>query len=234
MTHRLLLTSGTPLQITGNAQARRAVIVLQEAFGVNDHIRTILDTYADAGYLAVAPELFHRAGSPEVPYDNFPEAMGALATLQYDGLHEDLLATAHYLHAEGFRRSSIAAVGYCMGGSVAFFAATLDLVGAAASYYGGGVATGRFGLPSLLELAPTLRCAWLGLYGDLDTGIPVEQVEALRLATSSANVATDIVRYADAEHGFNCDGRPAVFNPTASCDATKRTFAFFADHLVDK
>ena len=234
MTRRQVLVNGTPLQLAGDASASRAVIVLQEAFGVNDHIRTILETYAAGGYFAVAPELFHRAGSPEVPYDNFPQAMGALTTLEYDGLHDDLLATAQYLNAQGFSRSSIATVGYCMGGSVAFFAATLGVVGAAASYYGGGVETGRFGLPSLIDLAPSLRCAWLGLYGDLDKGIPVEQVEGLRAAAARAPVATEVVRYADAEHGFNCDGRPAVFNDGASHDATQRTFAFFQANLTDK
>ena len=234
MTRRQVLTNGTPLQISGDASARRAVIVLQEAFGVNDHIRNILDTYAAEGYFAVAPELFHRVGSPEVPYDKFPEAMSALATLHYDGLHDDLFATAQYLNAEGFARPSIATVGYCMGGSVAFFAATLGVAGAAASYYGGGVETGRFGLPSLIDLAPSLRCAWLGLYGDLDKGIPLEQVEALRVAAAGSPVATEIVRYADAEHGFNCDSRPAVFNLNASNDATQRTFDFFRANLTDK
>jgi len=69
-----------------------------------------------------------------------------------------------------------------MGGTVAFYAATLGIVGAAASFYGGGVETGRFGLAPLLELASDLKSAWIGLYGDLDKGIPVEQVEALRAA----------------------------------------------------
>ncbi len=234
MITRHVLPNGTPLQIAGDANARRALIVVQEAFGVNDHIRSMVEKFAARGYYAVAPELFHRTGSPEVPYDNFPEAMTSLGTLSHDGLSEDLVATADYLNAAGFPTASIGIVGYCMGGSVSFFAATLGIAGAAASFYGGGIETGRFGLPPLLALAPTLQCPWLGLYGDLDKGIPVEQVEALRVAAASSGLATDVIRYPDAEHGFNCDGRPAVFNAEASADATRRTIEFFAANLVAK
>jgi carboxymethylenebutenolidase len=121
-----------------------------------------------------------------------------------------------------------------MGGTVSFFAATLDNVGAAASFYGGGVATGRFGLPPLVELAADLKCPWLGLYGDLDQSIPVEQVEALREATNAVSVTTEIVRYPEAKHGFHCDARPDSFNEAAAMDARRRALAFFAEHLRDK
>jgi carboxymethylenebutenolidase len=234
MTTRLVLDNGTPLQVAGDANAPHAIIVLQEAFGVNDHIRSVTERFAAAGYYAVAPELFHRTGSQEVAYDNFPEAMGAMAGLSKEGLQEDLMAGSAFLKKAGYAESSTSVVGYCMGGSVAFFAATLGIVGAAASFYGGGVETGRFGLPSLLELAPQLKSAWIGLYGDLDKGIPVEQVEALRAETAKTSLTTEIVRYADAEHGFNCDGRPAVFNEAAAKDAHQRTLDFFAANLTSK
>jgi carboxymethylenebutenolidase len=121
-----------------------------------------------------------------------------------------------------------------MGGTVAFFAATLGTVGAAASFYGGGVTTGRFGFPPLVELAADLKCPWLGLYGDLDQSIPVEQVEALRAATNAVSVPTEIVRYAEGQHGFHCDARPDSFNEAAASDARARALAFFAEHLRDK
>ncbi len=232
MTERHVLQNGTPIQVVGDPTSSRAVIVLQEAFGVNDHIRSVAARFADHGFLAVMPELFHRAGSPEIPYDSMPDAMAALGTLSRDGLTDDLMAASGYLHESGFPSSATGVVGYCMGGSVAFFAATLSVAGAAASFYGGGVETGRFGLPSLLELAPHLGCPWLGLYGDLDQGIPVSQVEALREATADLPVDAQIVRYPDAQHGFNCDGRPAVYNEAAAHDATARTYRFFTDHLV--
>ena len=81
------------------------------------------------------------------------------------------------------------------------------------TFYGGGVAEGRFGLPSLIAQAPALQTPWLGLYGDIDQGIPVADVEQLQAATAAAKVPTENVRYPDADHGFNCNDRPAVFNP---------------------
>jgi len=227
-----LLAGQFPVYATGSSEAKFAVIVIQEAFGVNDHIRNVADRFADAGYFAVAPELFHRDGSPEVPYDDFPAAMKHMGALNREGLTNDLNATTDFLATQGYASNSVAVVGYCMGGSVSFYAATLGTVAVAASFYGGGVEAGRFGLPSLLELAPSLKCPWLGLYGDLDTGIPIDQVEALRRATGQLAVATEVVRYPDAQHGFNCDGRPAMYDEHASRDATRRTLEFFAAHLA--
>jgi carboxymethylenebutenolidase len=226
--------AGFPIYASGKTDAPRAIIVLQEAFGVNDHIRGVADLLADEGYLAVAPQLFHRDGSPEIPYDDFASAMPLMANLTKQGLTNDLNATTDFLTTLGFHAPSIAAIGFCMGGTVSFFAATLDNVGAAASFYGGGVATGRFGLPPLVELAADLKCPWLGLYGDLDQSIPVEQVEALREATNAVSVTTEIVRYPEAKHGFHCDARPDSFNEAAAMDARRRALAFFAEHLRDK
>jgi carboxymethylenebutenolidase len=226
--------AGFPVYASGNTDSPRAVIVLQEAFGVNHHIRDVADRFSDEGYLAVAPQLFHRDGSPEVPYDDFQAAMPYMANLTRQGLTNDLNATTDFLATLGFHAPNIAAVGFCMGGTVSFFAATLGTIGAAASFYGGGVATGRFGLPPLIELAADLQSPWLGLYGDLDQGIPVDQVEALRAATKSTSVDTAIVRYADGKHGFHCDARPDAYNEVAAADAYARALAFFAEHLSDK
>ncbi len=234
MITRQLTAKGTPLQIAGEPTSPRALIVLQEAFGVNDHIRDVTERFAGAGYYAVAPELFHRTGSQEVAYDNFPEAMTAMAELNKEGLTEDLLQTSQFLQGAGFPVASTAIVGFCMGGSVSFYAGTLGIVGAAASFYGGGVATGRFGLPSLLELAPELTSAWIGLYGDLDKGIPVDQVEELRAAVAATGRVYELFRFPDADHGFHCDGRPAVYNAAAASDAYQRTLDFFASNLTTK
>ncbi len=223
-----------PLALAGETSSSRALIVVQEAFGVNDHIRDVVERYAAQGYFVVAPELFHRVGSPEVPYDDFPEAMAAMATLNAFDITNDLQVTSSFLAEAGFHAPSVGVVGYCMGGTVAFYAGTMGLAAAAVSYYGGGIENGRFGLPSLLELAPHLHCDWLGLYGDLDKGIPVEQVEALRAATDATAFDTEVVRYADAEHGFGCDARPGVFHAAAAADAHRRTLDFFAEHLRDK
>ena len=228
---RTVLSNGLGLQCAGSIESERAIIVLQEAFGVNDHIREVTERFAQHGYYAVAPELFHRDGSPEVAYDNFQDAMGAMGHLNADGFDEDLKLTAAHLSELGFSASSIGVVGYCMGGTVSLYADTLGIVGAAVTFYGGGVATGRFGLAPLVELASELKAPWLGLYGDVDQGIPIEQVEALRVSAARAHVVTEIVRYSDAQHGFHCDGRAQVFNPPAAADAAQRTYEFLEAHL---
>jgi carboxymethylenebutenolidase len=226
--------AGFPVYASGKTDAARAIIVLQEAFGVNDHIRGVADMFADKGYLAVAPQLFHRDGSPEIPYDDFASAMPFMANLTKQGLTNDLNATTDFLATLAFHAQNIAAVGFCMGGTVSFFAATLGTVGAAASFYGGGVATGRFGLPPLVELAADLKAPWIGLYGDLDQSIPADQVEALREATNAVSVTTEIVRYPEGKHGFHCDARPDSYNEEAALDARGRALAFFAEHLSDR
>jgi carboxymethylenebutenolidase len=234
MNTKLVLPNGTPVQIAGDPSAPRALIVVQEAFGVNDHIRSVTEGFAADGFYAVAPEFFHRSGSPEVAYDDFPAAMAPMGELHKEGITEDLLATSAFLVEAGYPAGSTGIVGYCMGGTVTFYASTLGIVGAGATYYGGGVDTGRFGLPSLIELAPNLTNDWIGHFGDLDAGIPVEQVEILREKTAATSFSTEIYRYADAEHGFNCDARPTAYNEAASREARARTLAFFNEHLKAK
>jgi carboxymethylenebutenolidase len=211
---------------------RGGILVVQEAFGVTAHIEGVADRLADAGWYAIAPALFHRQGSPVLAYDDFESVMPLMSELSAEGLAVDVAAAFDHLEQSGLAPSHIGVVGFCMGGSVTFFAATSRAVGAAVTFYGGGVDQGRFGLPSLVEQAPNLKTPWLGLYGDVDKGIPIEEVEHLRAAISGAPVATEIVRYADADHGFNCNDRPSVFNPSAAADAWQRTLAWFDTHLV--
>jgi len=214
-----------------------AVIVIQEAFGLTDHIGDICVRLAEAGFVAVAPALFHRQPSQVVGYDAMGTDEGValimdlLGSLTAEGLAMDLDATLATLAAEGFDASETAIIGFCMGGAVALFAGTRPGVSAAVSFYGGGVEVGRFGLPPLVDLAPSLRCDWLGLYGDLDTGIPITQVDALSLAASSSSANTEVVRYPDAGHGFNCNDRPDHFNADAAADAWARTLQFLREHL---
>jgi carboxymethylenebutenolidase len=211
---------------------RGAVVVIQEAFGVTSHIEDVARRFALAGWHAVAPALFHRQGAPVFAYDDFEHVRPTMQTLTAGGITTDVTATFAQLEAAGIPAERIGVVGFCMGGSVALYAATLRRIGAAVSFYGGGVAEGRFGLPSLIELAPQLTAPWLGLYGDLDKGIPVEEVEALRHAAAGSLVETEIVRYADADHGFHCDDRPAVFNPAAAADAWQRTLGWLDRHVA--
>jgi carboxymethylenebutenolidase len=208
-----------------------AVIVLQEAFGVTAYVEGVADRLAEAGYVAVAPHLFHRSGDPDLPYEEPAAVRPHMAALTQGGLLEDLDATLDRLAGLGFGPERIGVVGFCMGGSVAFLAAARRRLGAAVTFYGGGLVEGRFGMPSLIELAPGLQTPWLGLYGDRDAGIPVEQVEALRVAAQRAPVSTDIVRYPDAGHGFHCQDRPSAYHEPSAQDAWRRLLDWLAPRL---
>ncbi len=207
-----------------------AVIVIQEAFGVNDHIEDVTRRFATEGYRAVSPHLFHRSGDPVLSYDDISQVMPHMQAMSERGLADDLDATLAYLAGSGFERRRVGIVGFCMGGTVAFTAAVRYPLGAAVTFYGGGIASGRFGSPPQTEMAPGLQTPWLGLYGDRDHSIPAEEVEQLREAAKGAAVPTEIVRYPEAEHGFHCDARPSYHRASAE-DAWRRTLAWFATHL---
>lgn len=211
---------------------RGAVVVVQEAFGVTDHIRGICDLLAERGWVAAAPSLFHRVERQVFAYDDLPAVMPVMQTLTRDDIDADLDATIDHLVGRGFATSRLGIVGFCMGGSVALYAAATRNLGAAVTFYGGGLATGRFGFPPGIELGAAIRVPWLGLYGDLDQGIPVDDVERLREAVADRPVATEIVRYDKGMHGFNCDDRPAVYDADIAADARHRMFAWFDVHLT--
>jgi carboxymethylenebutenolidase len=210
--------------------AKGAIVVLQEAFGVNEHMRDVTDRFAAEGYLAVAPHLYHRSGSPELGYEDMTEVIPFIMQLTVTDLEADLEASFAYLKERGFEGSKVGVIGYCMGGSVAFLAACYWELGAAVSYYGGGITQGRFQMPPLIDLAPTLQTPWIGFFGDADESIPVDQVEGLREAAKRAKVPTDVTRYAEANHGFNCDARSSYHEASAK-DALAKTLAFFESNL---
>ncbi len=215
-----------------DGDARRAVIVIQEAFGVNDYIQDVTRRLAEAGYQAVAPALFHRAGGGTAPYGDFSKVIPLYEHLDDTGILVDVDAALGHLHEAGWGDAQIGIVGFCFGGRVSFLTAARRALGAAVGFYGGGIVTQRFPqFPSLVDDASTLQTPWLGLFGDRDESIPVEDVEQLREALKSASVPTEIVRYADAGHGFHCDVRDA-YNETAAKDAWGRTLDWFDRHLA--
>lgn len=218
-------------RVSPNGQARGAVVVIQEAFGVTSHIQDIASRLAAEGWLAVAPALYYRQDSPVLDYNDLTQVMPIMQQLVADEITADLATVFSQLQAEGFSDARCGVLGFCMGGSIAFAAAAHLSLGACVSYYGGGITEGRFGFPPLLELAPKLRSPWLGHFGDLDKGIATDHVELLRDKCSQGEVDTMIYRYADADHGFNCNERPAVFNQSAATAAWERTLAWFGRHI---
>jgi carboxymethylenebutenolidase len=207
-----------------------AVIVLQEAFGITDYIEDVCKRLSAEGYRAVAPYLFHRTGDEVVAYDDMQTVMSHLGGLSADGLAADIDATLSYLSAAGFSESQTGVVGFCMGGSVVVLAATRHPLGAAVTFYGGGVAKGRFGMPPLAELAPDLQTPWLGLFGDQDQSIPADDVELLRGEAKKSSVPTEVVTFAGAGHAFHTDGRDS-YHEASAVDGWRRTLDWFGAHM---
>jgi carboxymethylenebutenolidase len=236
MPYTTATTSDGPMGIfvsEPSVSAKGVVIVIQEAFGITSHIESVAERLASEGYIGICPALFHRQGSPVFAYDDLDPVMKAIGQLTGEGIVIDVNAAIDFAGAQGFSKEQIGTVGFCMGGSVTFLAATQGRLGAAVSFYGGGLAAGRFGFPPLIELAASLKSPWLGFFGDLDQGIPIEDVEALRIAVADASVDTEVQRYTDADHGFHCDDRPWVYNEDAAKDAWSKAIAWFDTHLGD-
>ena len=212
---------------------RGAVLVVQEAFGVNAHIRDVTERFATAGYHALAPAYFHRAGGGAVEdYTDVAAIFPLFDGLTDAGILADTDAALAHLRATGFADDRIGIVGFCFGGRVTFLVALERALGAGVGFYGGGIASkGALPFPMLLDRTPELRTPWLGLFGDLDASIPVDDVERLRTALADAPVAADVVRYPDARHGFHCDAR-ADHDEAAARDAWTRTLAWLGDHLA--
>jgi carboxymethylenebutenolidase len=236
MTWTEVSTSDGPMRVFEAAPSgvpRGAVIVVQEAFGVNNHIQDVAGRFAAEGWHAVAPEFFHRAGpEPVASYDDFSKVMALYEGLDQAGALRDVDATLELLHGKGFSDPSIGAVGFCWGGHISFLIAARRAIGASVGFYGGGIASpGHFqGFPPLIDEAATLKTPWLGLFGDLDASISVDDVEKLRAALENAPVDHEVVRYRDADHGFHCDARPS-YHPDAAKDGFARALAWFESHV---
>ena len=200
-----------------------AVVVVQEIFGVNSHIRNVADGYAAEGYLAVAPAAFHRV-KPGVELGYAEADMGegfgyktAVEALPAPGVMQDIQAAID--QAAQASGGKVGIVGYCWGGLLTWRAAcTLTGLSAAAPYYGGGVTTEA-------EIARQPKVPVLAHFADEDKWISQDSVEAFKKAHPEVEVHT----YA-AHHGFNCDQRGAWHAPSAQL-ARERTLAFFAKHL---
>lgn len=225
------MADAAPLTVTEpDGEPRGGIVVVQEAFGVNDHIVDITRRFAAEGWLAVAPHLFHRSGDPTFGYGDIKALLPHMNQLTAEGILADVDTALAHLADAGLAPRQVGAVGFCMGGLAALVTAARRDVGAAVTFYGGGVSEGRLGFPPLVEEAPNLRAPWLGLYGDLDAGIPVDDVEALRRAAAASDQPTEVVRYAEAGHGFHCDQRDD-YHPASAADAWRRTVDWFERYL---
>jgi carboxymethylenebutenolidase len=182
---------------------RAGLLVFQEAFGVNAHIRDITERFAREGYHSLAPELFHRTGPGfEGDYTNFEVAMPHVRALREQDLEADARAAYAWLDASlGTAGTPIACIGFCMGGRVSFLTNSLLPVKAAVSFYGGGIAPNPM-IAGLLSRAGDLHGPQLLFWGGLDRHIGPEQTQAVSEALRKAGKPFVNVEFADADHGF--------------------------------
>jgi carboxymethylenebutenolidase len=198
--------------------AKGGIVVIQEIFGVNHHIRAVCDRLAGEGYAAVAPALFDRQvkdfQSGYSP-DEIAEARKFVANPDWRAMLRDTQAAIDELKSSG----PAAIMGYCMGGTVAFLAACrLNGLSAAVCYYGGQIAKNADEKPKV----PTLMH-----FGEKDASIPMSDVEIIK---NKRGADCEIHVYADAAHGFHCDERGSFHDPSAKL-ARQRSMEFLKQHV---
>jgi carboxymethylenebutenolidase len=202
-----------------------SIILLQEAFGVNNHIRSIAERLCQEGYVVIAPDLFHRtAHRLEASYADFPAIAPHYQAITKEGLTADLQASYDWLQQQpNVLPEKVGSIGFCLGGRVSFVANTVLPLAAAVSYYGGG-------LDTLAGDAGKLHGPHLFFWGGKDAHIPQEKIDPIINAVKAAgkDYINTVISYAD--HGFHCDERES-YHPLAAKEAWATTLAFFENRL---
>lgn len=198
------------------------LLLFQEAFGVNHHIRGVSDRFAAEGYVVISPELFHRTAPPgfEASYTDFQAVMPHLKAVAPKTAGMDVQAAYDWLHSNAHvRGDEISSVGFCVGGRISFLANGTVPLRAAVSFYGGGIA------PGLLDLAPQLRAPSLLIWGGKDKHITPEHRKAVIDALTSHHKSYVNAEFSAADHGFFCDERD-VYEPRSARQAWALTLEF--------
>jgi len=201
------------------------LFVFQEAFGVNSHIRDIAKRFAREGFIAIAPELFHRtAHGFQGNYNDFSSARVHVNALTNEGLIADINAVDEWMRNDTkLLHDEIASIGFCMGGRVSFLANTTVKLKAAVSFYGGG-------MTAILDRVPGMQAPQLMFWGGLDKHIDEGQVNTVTAALkANKKVYTNVV-ISNAEHAFFCDARSS-YNAIAAKQAWALVLAFFNSNL---
>ena len=213
-----------------------AVMVFMEIFGINSHIRDVTERLAQEGYVALAPDYFHRTG-PGVEFgydeDGMEKGFALLNQLKSDEVVSDAQAAIDYLRGrDDVRGDRIGCMGFCIGGHVTYLTACETDVKAAASFYGGGIAgpAGLGGGESTVGRSGKIKGRILCLFGDKDEYIPDDQVQTIRQALEQSGAKHDVVAYPGASHGFFCDQRDSYLESAAG-DAWQRVKSLFSQEL---
>jgi len=200
--------------------ARPGLLLFQEAFGVNHHIRHVAERFAAEGYVVIAPELFHRTAPPgfEGKYTDFPAVMPHYQAVTTETAEADVRSAYDWLRSSA-KASNLSSVGFCMGGRVSFIANSIVALRAAVSFYGGGIA------PGLLDRVSKLQAPSLFVWGGLDKHITPEHRRAVTDALNAEKKIYVNAEFARADHGFFCDER-AAYEPHSARQAWALTLEF--------
>jgi len=231
MTVQLKVSDGTPMQAFAampESKPQTGILVFQEAFGVNGHIKNVARRLAQEGYLAIAPELFHRTLPPggEIPYptsSDFSAVMPHINAITREGSLADFQAAYDWLKGE-LKSDNIGCIGFCMGGSASFTANSRLPLKAAISYYGTRILQN-------LDLVSEQKGPLLLVWGGKDKGTPPEKLMELTNTLKSAGKDFVNAEFSEAGHAFNCDDRPA-YHPASAATAWGMTLAFLKRHLT--
>jgi len=204
---------------------RAAVLVIQEAFGLNGHIKDVTQRIAGEGYVALAPDLYWRGGKGRtVAYEDLGEAIRIMQTLKDGEIVTDVGNAIAYLEKQpSVRAERIGVTGFCMGGRVSYLVACelADKIKAAVPFYGGGIP---------IEKTAKLKAPVLAFFGEKDSFIPLEFVEQLRGEVAKHKKQVEVVVYPGAGHGFFCNERSS-YDAKSAADAWQRLKTFLATHL---
>ena len=211
---------------------RPGLLLLQEIFGVNDHIQDVAHRFAAAGYVVAAPDILYRTGAwQSYGYEQIAEILPLFTALQPEQILGDMRAALDLLAAQpDVDPARLGVVGYCFGGRQSLVAAERlnDRIKAAAIYYGGGIVSDQPAAP--INRVADVRCPVVAFFGARDKNIPVAHVARLEQALTAAGVPNEVYCYPYADHGFFCDAR-ASYHPRAAQDAWQRTLNFLATSL---
>ena len=215
-----------PAYVARPAKKRKApaVLVIHEVFGLNDHIKSIADRIAGAGYVAIAPNFFARASDPPTDASDVAAIRKAAASIPPEAANRDMQAALDFIKQDKGVIPRLASIGFCMGGGFSYRLAayTEDLAGAVIFY-------GR----TPLELVPQVKCPLLASFGETDNGIPPAKVQEWIDALKKAGKSVDAKIYPGAGHGFFNDTGQR-YNAAAAADAWQRTLKFFRERLDKK
>ncbi|MEG4218739.1 dienelactone hydrolase family protein [Microcoleus sp. Pol14C6] len=210
-----------------------AVIVIQEIFGVNSHIREVTERIAKEGYVAIAPAIYQRQ-APGFETGYTPESIQIGREYKEkttaSELLSDIQATINYLKTlPSVKPEGLGCIGFCFGGHVAYLAATLPEIKATASFYGAGIATQTPGGTPTIARTADIKGTLYAFFGTQDPSIPLEQVDQIAAELQKHSISHQIFRY-NADHGFFCDHRGS-YDATAAADSWLQVKQLFHQQL---